>query len=186
MRGIDSEKSWPCGAEAAHRPAADARIEVAGKQIVCTDATGAGAGELVYWCKGKEASFPFLPTEVPTDSTVVGIIDKITLRRGQERMLIGRVIGEVVATAKHASHDGRKALLVQPLTLDGADRGTAVVALDAVDAGIGDRVLLIMEGFSAMTSVGRPDSPIDMAVVGVIDRLDLMPAAAPARRAEGE
>ena len=101
-------------------------------------------------------------------------------------MLIGRVIGEVVATAKHASHDGRKALLVQPLTLDGADRGTAVVALDAVDAGIGDRVLLIMEGFSAMTSVGRPDSPIDMAVVGVIDRLDLAPAAAPPRSAEGE
>jgi ethanolamine utilization protein EutN len=101
-------------------------------------------------------------------------------------MLIGRVIGEVVATAKHASHDGRKALLVQPLTLEGADRGTAVVALDAVDAGIGDRVLLIMEGFSAMTSVGRPDSPIDMAVIGVIDRLDLMPAAASPRSAEGE
>ena len=59
-------------------------LKVAGKQIVCTDATGAGAGELVYWCKGKEASFPFLPTEVPTDSTVVGIIDKITLRRGHK------------------------------------------------------------------------------------------------------
>jgi ethanolamine utilization protein EutN len=59
-------------------------LKVAGKQIVCTDATGAGAGELVYWCKGKEASFPFLPVEVPTDSTVVGIIDKITLRRGHK------------------------------------------------------------------------------------------------------
>src|ERR1700733_6426359 len=88
-------------------------------------------------------------------------------------MLIGRVIGEVVATEKHASHDGRKALLVQPLTLEGADRGNAVVALDAVDAGVGDRVLLILEGFSAMTAVGRPDSPIDMAVIGVIDHLDL-------------
>ena len=99
---------------------------------------------------------------------------------------MGRVIGEVVATAKHASHEGRKALLVQPLTLEGEDRGNAVVALDAVDAGVGDRVLLILEGFSAMTSVGRPDSPIDMAVVGVIDRLDLMPAASPPRSAEGE
>lgn len=88
-------------------------------------------------------------------------------------MLIGRVIGEVIATQKHESHAGSKALLVQPLQLDGSDRGDAVVALDAVDAGIGDRVLLVMEGFSAMTSVGRPESPIDMAVIGVIDRIDL-------------
>jgi ethanolamine utilization protein EutN len=101
-------------------------------------------------------------------------------------MILGRVIGEVVATAKHASHDGRKALLVQPLTLEGADRGTAVVALDAVDAGIGDRVLLILEGFSAMTAVGRPGSPIDMAVVGVIDHIDLAPPASLPRSAEGE
>ena len=88
-------------------------------------------------------------------------------------MQIGRVIGDVVATHKHESHQGRKALLVQPLNLDGSDRGNAVVALDAADAGIGDRVLLVTEGFSAMTSVGRPDSPIDMAVVGVIDHIDL-------------
>lgn len=95
-------------------------------------------------------------------------------------MLIGRVIGEVVATRKHGSHEGRKALLVQPLRLDGSDRGDAVVALDAVDAGIGDRVLLVTEGFSAMTSVGRPESPIDMAVVGVIDHIDLVAGAAAA------
>ena len=91
-------------------------------------------------------------------------------------MLLGRVIGEVVATAKHASHEGRKALLVQPLNLDGTNRGDAVVALDAVDAGIGDRVLLVMEGFSAMTSVGRPQSPIDMAVIGFVDQIDLADA----------
>jgi ethanolamine utilization protein EutN len=88
-------------------------------------------------------------------------------------MLLGRVIGEVVATVKHASHEGRKALLVQPLNLDGSNRGEAVVALDAVDAGIGDRVLLVMEGYSAMTSVGRPQSPIDMAVIGFVDQIDL-------------
>jgi ethanolamine utilization protein EutN len=93
-------------------------------------------------------------------------------------MLIARVIGEVVATEKHASHHGGKALLVQPLNLDGSNRGSAVVALDAVDAGIGDRVLLVTEGFSAMTSVGRPDSPIDMAVIGVIDSVDLLPSPA--------
>ena len=88
-------------------------------------------------------------------------------------MLIARVIGELVATQKHASHRGRKALLVQPLNLDGSNRGDAVIALDAVDAGAGDRVLLATEGFSAMTSVGRPQSPIDMAVVGFVDEIDL-------------
>ena len=90
-------------------------------------------------------------------------------------MLIARVIGELVATQKHSSHEGRKVLLVQPLNLDGSDRGDAVVALDAVDAGVGDRVLLVTEGFSAMTAVGRPLSPIDMAVIGFIDQIDLIP-----------
>lgn len=88
-------------------------------------------------------------------------------------MLIARVVGEVWSTQKHASHEGRKALLVQPVNLDGTDRGDAVIAFDAVDAGVGDRVLLVTEGFSAMTSVDRPESPIDMAVIGVIDTIDL-------------
>jgi ethanolamine utilization protein EutN len=89
-------------------------------------------------------------------------------------MLIGRVIGDVVATQKSPSHQGRKILVVQPLNLDGSDRGEVVLALDAVDAGIGDRVLIVTEGFSAMTAVGRPNSPIDMAIVGVIDTVDLI------------
>jgi microcompartment protein CcmK/EutM len=93
-------------------------------------------------------------------------------------MLIARVIGELVATQKHPSHEGRKLLLVQPLNLDGSDRGQALIALDAVDAGVGDKVLLATEGFSAMTAVGRPQSPIDMAVIGFIDHVDLLPGVA--------
>jgi ethanolamine utilization protein EutN len=88
-------------------------------------------------------------------------------------MLIAHVIGELISTHKHESHVGRKALIVQPVDLDGSNRGDPVIAFDAVDAGVGDRVLLVTEGFSAMTSVGRPQSPIDMAVVGVIDRIEL-------------
>ena len=88
-------------------------------------------------------------------------------------MLIGRVIGDVVATQKAPSHEGRKILVVQPLNLDCTERGEAVLALDSVDAGVGDRVLLATEGFSAMTSVGRRDAPIDSAVIGVIDAIDL-------------
>jgi len=93
-------------------------------------------------------------------------------------MLIARVVGDVVATQKHPSHEGLKVLLVQPLNLDGTDRGDAVVAVDSVDAGVGDRVLLATEGYSAMTSVNRPNSPIDMAVIGVIDQVELVADAA--------
>ncbi len=52
-------------------------LEPAGRQIVCTDAVGVGAGELVYYCRGKESSFPFLPTEVPTDTTIVAVVDSV-------------------------------------------------------------------------------------------------------------
>src|SRR5580704_14167472 len=51
-----------------------------GKRVVCADCTGAGTGEIVYWLRGKEASFPFLPAEVPVDTAVVGIVDSIHLK----------------------------------------------------------------------------------------------------------
>jgi ethanolamine utilization protein EutN len=50
-----------------------------GKAIVALDSVGAGAGETVYWCRGKEASFPFLPVEVPTEATIVGIVDEVNI-----------------------------------------------------------------------------------------------------------
>ena len=50
-------------------------LKPTGRRIICTDCTGAGAGELVYWVRGKEASFPFLPTEPPVDAGIVGIVD---------------------------------------------------------------------------------------------------------------
>jgi microcompartment protein CcmK/EutM len=52
-------------------------LNTAGKVVVCTDCTGAGAGEVVYWVRGREASFPFQPGEVPTDATIVGIVDEL-------------------------------------------------------------------------------------------------------------
>ncbi len=89
-------------------------------------------------------------------------------------MILGRVVGEAVSTVKDAPHEGAKALLVQPIELDGSDRGVPVVALDAVDAGAGDRVLVVMDGFAASTAVGRARASIDMAVVGIVDRIDLL------------
>ena len=56
----------------------DASLKEKGKPMVALDAVGAGVGELVFWCRGKEASFPFKRDETPTDCTIVGIIDSET------------------------------------------------------------------------------------------------------------
>ncbi len=53
----------------------DADLENNGQPMIALDAAGAGVGELVFWCRGKEASFPFKRDETPTDCTIVGIID---------------------------------------------------------------------------------------------------------------
>ena len=50
-----------------------------GRAFVAVDSVGAGAGETIYWCRGKEASFPFLPGDIPTEATIVGIVDEINL-----------------------------------------------------------------------------------------------------------
>jgi ethanolamine utilization protein EutN len=50
-----------------------------GRAVVALDSVGAGAGETVYWCRGREASFPFLPAEVPTEATIVGIVDMVNI-----------------------------------------------------------------------------------------------------------
>jgi microcompartment protein CcmK/EutM len=55
----------------------DGRYQPAGKPMVAVDSVGAGKGEIVFWCRGREASFPFLPSLVPTDCTIVGIVDTV-------------------------------------------------------------------------------------------------------------
>lgn len=60
-------------------------LKPSGKTLICCDCTGAGAGEIVYWCRGKESSFPFLPDEVPTDVTIVGIVDSVHINRAAKK-----------------------------------------------------------------------------------------------------
>ena len=50
-----------------------------GKPLVAVDSVGAGAGETIYWCKGREASYPFAPNELPTEATIVGIVDTLNV-----------------------------------------------------------------------------------------------------------
>jgi ethanolamine utilization protein EutN len=56
-----------------------------GRALVALDSVGAGVGERIYWCRGKEASFPFLPDEVPTEATIVGIVDEVNLPTSSSR-----------------------------------------------------------------------------------------------------
>jgi ethanolamine utilization protein EutN len=58
-----------------------------GRSLVALDSVGAGVGETIYWCRGKEASFPFLPAEVPTEATIVGIVDEINLPVADHRQI---------------------------------------------------------------------------------------------------
>ena len=88
-------------------------------------------------------------------------------------MLLGRVIGEVVATQKHSSHQDLKLLMVATLDLEGKQRGAPFVAVDSAGAGVGDQVLLATDGWAAMTAIGRLGSPIDAAVIGVVDHIEL-------------
>ena len=93
-------------------------------------------------------------------------------------MLIGRVVGQVVSTAQHPSHSGLKLLLVAPLDLEDKETAAPCLAADSADAGLGDRVLVTSEGWAAMTAVGRPRSPIDAAIIAVVDTVDLAGDAA--------
>ena len=88
-------------------------------------------------------------------------------------MLIGQVVGNVVATQKHRTFEGAKLLLVQPLNVDGSPRGAAVLAVDGVGAGVHEKVLIVLEGRAAGETLGRKAAPVDAAVVGIIDRMDL-------------
>jgi ethanolamine utilization protein EutN len=88
-------------------------------------------------------------------------------------MLLARVVGNVVASQKNAQLEGTKLLLVQPEDAGGAPRGAAVLAIDGVDAGIGDRVLLIQDGRSAQLVLGKGVAAVDAAVIGVVDAVEL-------------
>ena len=87
-------------------------------------------------------------------------------------MQIGRVVGTVVATQKNRKLEGAKLLVVQPLTLDGEARGVALLAIDSVGAGIGERVLVVIEGKAAGDALGRKGAAVDAAIIGIVDHVD--------------
>ena len=88
-------------------------------------------------------------------------------------MQLGRVIGTLVATQKHAKLDGAKLLLVQPVTPDDQPRGTPLLTIDSVGAGVGERVLIVIEGRAAGDALRRKAAPVDAAIIGIVDQVTL-------------
>lgn len=85
-------------------------------------------------------------------------------------MILGRIVGSVVATRKDERLVSNKLLLVQPIEPDGAPRGHHLVAVDTVDAGAGETVLVVA-GSSARMAGGLRDTPVDAAIVGIVDSI---------------
>lgn len=88
-------------------------------------------------------------------------------------MILGRVVGQAVATVKRPQFEGAKLLLVQPETPEGAPVGATLLAVDGVGAGVTERVLVVIEGRAAGEIVGKTLTPVDAAIVGIVDRVDV-------------
>ncbi len=86
-------------------------------------------------------------------------------------MQIARVVGTLVSTSKHRKFEGAKLLLVQPLNADDTPRGTALLAVDGVGAGVREKVLIVLEGRAAGEAIGQKGAPVDAAIVGIVDQV---------------
>ena len=87
-------------------------------------------------------------------------------------MQLARVIGTVVATQKHPKFEGAKLLLVQPTTVDDQPRGVPLLAVDSVGAGVHEKVLIVLDGKAAMDAMQKRGTPVDAAIVGIVDSVD--------------
>jgi microcompartment protein CcmK/EutM len=92
-------------------------------------------------------------------------------------MQIARVVGTVVSTQKNRKLEGAKLLLVQPLAIDDTPRGVSLIAIDSVGAGVGEKVLVVIEGKAAGDALGKKAAAVDAAVIGIIDTVSIDEAA---------
>jgi ethanolamine utilization protein EutN len=86
-------------------------------------------------------------------------------------MILGKVIGNVVSTIKLEIYEGYKILVIQPVDPEGSPIGKTVLAIDTVQAGVGDTVLVIDEGNSARVIIGDTMAPVRCVVAGVVDHV---------------
>jgi len=86
-------------------------------------------------------------------------------------MQIARVVGTVVSTQKNRKLEGAKLLLVQPLSINDEPRGVTLIAIDSVGAGVGEKVLVVIEGKAAGDALGKKAAAVDAAIIGIIDEI---------------
>jgi len=87
-------------------------------------------------------------------------------------MILARVVGTVVATRKDPRLEGKTLLIVKPVSPEGKDESGYLVAVDTVSAGFKETVLVV-SGSSARMAEGCKDTPVDSAIVGIVDDLQL-------------
>lgn len=87
-------------------------------------------------------------------------------------MLLARIVGTVVATRKDERLVSTKLLVARPIDPAGKPEGNYLVAVDTVDAGVGETVLIV-SGSSARMASGLKDSPVDAAVIGIVDHVEV-------------
>jgi len=87
-------------------------------------------------------------------------------------MILAKIVGTVVATRKDERLVSNKLLIARPMDPDGKPEGLFVVAVDTVDAGVGETVLIV-SGSSARMASGMKDCPVDAAVVGIVDTISV-------------
>ena len=109
------------------------------------------------------------PWFVPVDHAIVGIVDAAAPRLGRSAVILGRVIGEITSTINHPFYDERKLLLVARVDPGGTPAGDYLIAVDAVGAGPGDRVLVLDEGNGARQVLDDAQAPVRSVVVGIVD-----------------
>jgi microcompartment protein CcmK/EutM len=88
-------------------------------------------------------------------------------------MLLARVVGNVVSTVKDESHRGKKLLIVEFIGLDKMPYGARQIAFDAADAGVGDTVLVNVDGGAALMILGDKKAVADWTVCGVVDHYSI-------------
>ena len=88
-------------------------------------------------------------------------------------MIIGRVCGNIYSTINHEFYDNKRLLIVEPLTVEGKSSGNYLIAIDSVDAGDGETVLVLEEGNSARQIVNDTTAPIRSIIIGIVDDIEI-------------
>ena len=156
------------------QPLSHATAPPFGRTLVATDAVGAGVGEDVFFVRGAEASFPFHPRR------------RAHRRRASSASSTGRRLTGVAAECRSArvvgtvgrhqeappSCTARSCCSCSRRRPTARRAAPALLAIDSVGAGVGERVLLVIEGKAAGDALGRKAAPVDAAIIGIIDRVD--------------